>query len=122
MSVVLVSMICACGHRGVLAKSADCPSCGGSHNDRVSPGRMRVLVALSSWRPGDPTVTIEPSMRIWLTRHGLIKRRSGRAEPSEHRRRGRPSAPTHLVTEMGERVVALDAPGVEITELARGAG
>src|SRR3954471_23817181 len=60
--------ICACGWSGTLGPCAVCPGCERAYTQRITKERAEILHALA--RGEQPM--IQPIIRIWLRRAGLI--------------------------------------------------
>jgi hypothetical protein len=100
-AIKLVDVLCACGWLGTLASGGDCPTCGASASNRVTPVRLAVLQAFSRGEfPRLHAIT-----RKWLRDRKLISVRPP-LDPV-----GKPPARSARrdwqVTELGARVIAV---------------
>lgn len=113
-----VAVICgSCGRRDLISQSSRCIGCGASDSDRITRGRLRVLLAIDACGPGDAPVRIEPAMRLWFLSHHLITRLGERTPPAAERRRRRPDV-RFVWTEKCRDILSRDAVGqISLSEI-----
>jgi hypothetical protein len=118
VELIMAIVTCSCSWTGELSGWARCPSCGGSEHDRVTPTRLKPLLAIA-----DGTLKrIEPIVRKWLRERKLIVRVGDPTPPppdgTQHRTRPVPSL---ALTPAGELVVAAVRRSGQITTDGRAA-